>query len=162
MMNNTTPMRSVRFAILALTAGLSIVVPLASYAAVLSQAEQEKEKNKEKSKNKPMTKTESGLKYRDIKDGKKDGKNESPEVGQACVVHYTGWLWENDAKGKKFDSSVDRGEPFTFHVGESEVIKGWDEGVSTMKVGASASSSSPLTWLTASAAPAGSFRPTQL
>ncbi len=129
---NTTPTRSVRFAILALTASLSIAVPLASYAAVLSQAEQDKEKNKEKSKNKPMTKTESGLKYRDIK----DGKGEPPAVGQACVVHYTGWLWEKDAKGEQFDSSVERGEPFTFHVGESEVIKGWDEGVSTMKVGA--------------------------
>ena len=78
-----------------------------------------------------MTKTESGLKYRDTK----EGEGEVPAVGQNCVVHYTGWLWENDAKGKQFDSSVERGEPFSFHLGEREVIKGWDEGVSTMKVG---------------------------
>ena len=77
-----------------------------------------------------MTKTESGLKYRDTK----EGTGEPPAVGQNCVVHYTGWLWENDAKGKEFDSSVKR-QPFSFHVGESEVIKGWDEGVSGMKVG---------------------------
>ena len=51
------------------------------------------------------------------------------------MVDYTGWLWENDAKsGKPFDSSVKR-KPFSFHVGESEVIKGWDEGVAGMKVG---------------------------
>jgi len=50
-------------------------------------------------------------------------------------MHYTGWLWENDAKGKKFDSSRDRGQPFEFTIGVGEVIKGWDEGVATMKVG---------------------------
>jgi peptidylprolyl isomerase len=51
------------------------------------------------------------------------------------MVHYTGWLWENNAKGKKFDSSKDRGEKFSFPVGQGRVIKGWDEGVATMKVG---------------------------
>ena len=50
-------------------------------------------------------------------------------------MHYTGWLWENGAKGKKFDSSVDRGTPFSFPLGQGRVIKGWDEGVATMKVG---------------------------
>ena len=50
-------------------------------------------------------------------------------------MHYTGWLWENGAKGKKFDSSVDRGTPFEFPLGQGRVIKGWDEGVATMKVG---------------------------
>jgi FKBP-type peptidyl-prolyl cis-trans isomerase len=77
-----------------------------------------------------MKKTESGLEYRDIKVG--DGP--SPRRGQTCMVHYTGWLWQG-AKGKKFDSSVDRGRPFSFPVGEGQVIPGWDEGVATMKVG---------------------------
>ncbi len=50
-------------------------------------------------------------------------------------MDYTGWLWENGQKGKKFDSSVDRGTPFEFPIGQGRVIKGWDEGVATMKVG---------------------------
>jgi len=82
-------------------------------------------------KEKKMTKTESGLQYRDIK----EGTGEKPKTGQTCVMHYTGWLWENGAKGKKFDSSVDRGEPFDFPIGTGRVIKGWDEGVLSMKVG---------------------------
>ena len=77
-----------------------------------------------------MKKTESGLEYRDIKVG--DGP--APQRGQTCMVHYTGWLWQG-AKGKKFDSSVDRGRPFSFPVGAGQVIPGWDEGVATMKVG---------------------------
>ena len=63
------------------------------------------------------------------------GTGESPKTGQTCVMHYTGWLYTNGIKGKKFDSSVDRNEPFEFKVGVGQVIKGWDEGVSTMKVG---------------------------
>jgi peptidylprolyl isomerase len=50
-------------------------------------------------------------------------------------MHYTGWLWEKGAKGKKFDSSVDRGKPFSFQIGRGMVIKGWDEGVASMKTG---------------------------
>jgi peptidylprolyl isomerase len=50
-------------------------------------------------------------------------------------MHYTGWLYVNGAKGKKFDSSHDRGEPFEFKLGTGQVIKGWDEGIETMKVG---------------------------
>ena len=58
--------------------------------------------------------------------------------GKTVVVHYTGWLYDPAAsnnKGKKFDSSVDRGQPFTFPLGAGRVIKGWDEGVAGMKVG---------------------------
>ena len=71
--------------------------------------------------------TASGLKYVDLKEG--DGA--SPAAGQTVVVHYTGWL----TNGKKFDSSVDRKEPFSFSIGKGQVIKGWDEGVASMKVG---------------------------
>ena len=78
-----------------------------------------------------MVKTESGLSYEDTV----VGTGPSPAAGQTCVMHYTGWLWENGAKGKKFDSSVDRGQPFEFPIGRGRVIKGWDEGVATMKVG---------------------------
>lgn len=63
------------------------------------------------------------------------GVGASPKTGETCVMHYTGWLYENGQKGKKFDSSVDRGQPFEFPIGVGRVIKGWDEGVSTMKVG---------------------------
>jgi peptidylprolyl isomerase len=73
------------------------------------------------------TTTASGLQFIDIKVG--DGN--SPQTGQTVVVHYTGWL----ADGTKFDSSVDRGQPFSFIIGTGKVIKGWDEGVATMKVG---------------------------
>jgi FKBP-type peptidyl-prolyl cis-trans isomerase len=63
------------------------------------------------------------------------GTGASPKSGQICVMHYTGWLYENGQKGKKFDSSVDRNEPFEFPIGQHRVIAGWDEGVATMKVG---------------------------
>jgi peptidylprolyl isomerase len=63
------------------------------------------------------------------------GTGATPKTGQTCVMHYTGWLYENGVKGKKFDSSVDRGSPFEFKIGVGQVIKGWDEGVSTMQVG---------------------------
>jgi len=73
------------------------------------------------------TVTASGLQIIDIK----VGSGNSPQAGQTVVVHYTGWL----ADGTKFDSSVDRGQPFSFTIGTGQVIKGWDEGVATMKVG---------------------------
>jgi FKBP-type peptidyl-prolyl cis-trans isomerase FkpA len=75
--------------------------------------------------------TPSGLKITDTK----VGTGAEPKQGQTCVMHYTGWLYEGGAKGKKFDSSVDRGQPFEFPLGQHRVIAGWDEGVATMKVG---------------------------
>lgn len=75
------------------------------------------------------TQTPSGLVYND----EKVGEGVTPQKGQTVIVHYTGWLEKKD--GTKFDSSVDRGEPFSFHIGKGEVIPGWDEGVGTMKVG---------------------------
>lgn len=65
----------------------------------------------------------------------KVGEGATPKTGQTCVMHYTGWLYQNGVKGKKFDSSLDRGEPFEFAIGTHQVIRGWDEGVASMKVG---------------------------
>jgi len=79
-----------------------------------------------------MITTDSGLKYMDTV----IGTGVSPQKGQTCSVHYTGWL--NDGRGgrgKKFDSSVDRGQPLPIPIGVGRVIKGWDEGVISMKVG---------------------------
>ena len=75
--------------------------------------------------------TPSGLKYIDLA----VGTGASPKTGQTCVMHYTGWLYKDGKKGAKFDSSVDRGQPFEFPIGTGRVIKGWDEGVATMNVG---------------------------
>ena len=78
-----------------------------------------------------MTKSDSGLSHEDTV----VGSGASPQTGQTCVMHYTGWLWTNGQKGTKFDSSVDRGRPFQFTIGRGQVIKGWDEGVASMKIG---------------------------
>jgi FKBP-type peptidyl-prolyl cis-trans isomerase len=72
-----------------------------------------------------------GLKYTDTTTG--NGAAATP--GSKVSVHYTGWLYNNGAKGAKFDSSVDRGQPFQFTLGAHQVIAGWDEGVAGMKVG---------------------------
>ena len=71
--------------------------------------------------------TPSGLQYRDLE----VGTGETPQTGQTVTVHYTGTLTD----GTKFDSSLDRGQPFSFLIGKGQVIKGWDEGVGSMKVG---------------------------
>lgn len=71
--------------------------------------------------------TDSGLQYINLV----EGKGRQAELGDTATVHYTGWL----ADGTKFDSSLDRRQPFSFRVGAGQVIKGWDEGVGTMKVG---------------------------
>jgi len=66
------------------------------------------------------------------------GDGEEATTGKTVSVHYTGWLYDEgapDHKGKKFDSSRDRGEPFEFRLGAGQVIKGWDQGVEGMKVG---------------------------
>jgi FKBP-type peptidyl-prolyl cis-trans isomerase len=76
-------------------------------------------------------KTKSGLTYID----QKVGEGDEAVKGATVVVHYTGYLYEKGKRGKKFDSSVDRGQPFSFKLGAGQVIKGWDEGVQGMKVG---------------------------
>lgn len=74
-----------------------------------------------------VQKTPSGLQFIDMV----EGTGASPSSGKSVTVHYTGYLPD----GKKFDSSVDRNSPFTFVIGYGQVIKGWDEGVATMKIG---------------------------
>lgn len=67
-----------------------------------------------------------------------EGEGRAAEKGLSVIVHYTGWIYDQsqgDGRGKKFDSSLDRREPFTFVLGVGQVIKGWDEGVKDMKVG---------------------------
>ena len=71
--------------------------------------------------------TESGLKYYDLE----EGSGQSPKTGRPVVVHYTGWLED----GTMFDSSLNRGQPFSFVIGVEQVIPGWDEGVASMKTG---------------------------
>ena len=75
----------------------------------------------------PEVTTESGLKYVDVS----VGTGREAVAGNLATVHYTGWL----TNGTKFDSSVDRRDPFSFPIGSGKVIKGWDEGVAGMKVG---------------------------
>jgi peptidylprolyl isomerase len=111
------------FFVASLAALFALVASTGGRAEESGQAETKKEKK--------MTRTESGLQYLDTK----EGTGEKPKKGQTCEMHYTGWLWEDGKKGKKFDSSVDRGKPFEFTLGVGKVIKGWDEGVSTMKTG---------------------------
>jgi FKBP-type peptidyl-prolyl cis-trans isomerase FkpA len=78
------------------------------------------------------TKSESGLQFQDLV----VGTGAQASAGQQVTVHYTGWLQNPDGSaGKKFDSSVDRGQPFVFPLGAGHVIRGWDEGVAGMKVG---------------------------
>jgi peptidylprolyl isomerase len=75
--------------------------------------------------------TSSGLRIIDVK----VGSGPVPHAGQTVTVNYTGWLFVDGKKGKKFDSSLDRAQPFSFTLGQGQVIKGWDEGVATMHVG---------------------------
>jgi peptidylprolyl isomerase len=85
------------------------------------------EKKEEKAAESKEVTTDSGLKYVDLT----VGTGETPKSGETVVVHYTGTLTD----GTKFDSSKDRAEPFKFPLGQGMVIKGWDEGLATMKVG---------------------------
>ncbi len=81
-----------------------------------------------------MTTTPSGLQYEDTT----PGSGAEAGAGQHVRVHYTGWLHDpmaGNQRGRKFDSSKDRGDPFSFHLGAGQVIRGWDEGVQGMKVG---------------------------
>ncbi|HWX07636.1 MAG TPA: FKBP-type peptidyl-prolyl cis-trans isomerase [Bradyrhizobium sp.] len=116
-------MRRLQHARLPILAAIVMTVFAASQACVPTTAAAQ-------TAGKTMT-TPSGLQIIDTT----PGTGASPKPGQTCVMHYTGWLYEGGKKGKKFDSSVDRNEPFEFPIGQHRVIAGWDEGVATMKVG---------------------------
>jgi FKBP-type peptidyl-prolyl cis-trans isomerase FkpA len=109
-----------RFALLIVAAAFGV----AALTAVGTQA-QDKEKDTSKVKEKKVG--DAVLKYEDLK----EGTGGEAKKGDSVEVHYTGWL----TNGKKFDSSLDRKEPFSFKLGAGMVIKGWDEGVAGMKVG---------------------------
>jgi peptidylprolyl isomerase len=109
---------------------VSLLLAGAAAVALASPPAYADEKAEKKSESK-MVKTGTGLQYEDVV----VGTGAQPHTGQTCLVHYTVWLWENGAKGRKVDSSVDRGKPLEFQLGVSPMIKGWTEGVSTMKVG---------------------------
>jgi peptidylprolyl isomerase len=102
------------------------VVALAGLGTVLAFTAPGSAQEKKEEKKKVVT-TKSGLKYEDLK----EGTGAEAKKGDTVEVHYTGTL----TNGKKFDSSLDRGQPFSFKLGAGQVIKGWDEGVAGMKVG---------------------------
>ncbi|ACK51280.1 peptidylprolyl isomerase FKBP-type [Methylocella silvestris BL2] len=101
-----------------LTAAYALVAPAVALAPQPAAAADE-------------TVTKTGLRLIDTQPGAGD----TPKPGQTVSVHYTGWLYADGKKGKKFDSSLDRGQPFSFTIGQGQVIQGWDEGVATMRVG---------------------------
>nr|WP_243323003.1 FKBP-type peptidyl-prolyl cis-trans isomerase [Geothrix sp. SG200] len=103
--------------------------PLAAQTTAPARKRAQAPRNKKKVP--AMITTLTGLQYVDTQ----IGTGALPQRGQRCSVHYTGWLSDHGKKGKKFDSSLDRGEPLVFPVGVGRVIKGWDEGLMTMKVG---------------------------
>jgi peptidylprolyl isomerase len=86
-----------------------------------------------KPKGKSMQKTDSGILYEIITEAPEGAA--TPKAGQVVTAHYTGWINDGGQPGEKFDSSVDRGQPFQFVVGVGQVIKGWDETMLNMKVG---------------------------
>jgi peptidylprolyl isomerase len=102
-------------------------LPKTNAAPLVAQAADLKPATAPTTEKKEMTTTDSGLQYTDLV----EGNGASPEKGKTVTVHYTGTLQD----GTKFDSSRDRNDPFKFKIGVGQVIKGWDEGVATMKVG---------------------------
>jgi peptidylprolyl isomerase len=119
-----------RLAIACLAATL-LGMPLAAQKAPKVKTTKGKTAASTPKKEPTMITTPSGLQYLETA----VGTGACPTPGQTVLVHYTGWLSENGSKGKKFDSSLDRGEALAFPVGTGRVIKGWDEGLLTMKLG---------------------------
>lgn len=120
-------MRGVEKLIVLLLLAVAIAIPACSQKEAKGSGETAPQTAQPAAVNAETIKTASGLAYQDVK----PGTGAVPVSGKQVKVHYTGWL-EN---GTKFDSSVDRGEPFVFPIGAGQVIPGWDEGVLSMKVG---------------------------
>ena len=118
-MNRTFKTAALVCAASALAAAAAFSLPLEEK---LAQPAASATKSEEKTSK--MTKTPSGLQYEDTV----VGTGASPKTGQTCVMHYTGWLWESEQKGKKFDSSVDRGQPFEFQIGRGDGDQGLGRG----------------------------------
>jgi len=110
---------------------MPLVLGVSEQAAAAAQQAAPKVAKPAKPKEPKMITTDSGLKYIDMV----VGTGTAPQRGQQCMVHYTGWLSDKGQRGKKFDSSVDRGQPLPIPIGVGRVIKGWDEGLMSMKVG---------------------------
>jgi FKBP-type peptidyl-prolyl cis-trans isomerase FkpA len=113
---------------------VSILLGIAcgSFAGPLPASGAEEPTGRATTENTMNTKTDSGLEFKDLV----VGTGAQAAAGQHVTVHYTGWLQNPDGSaGKKFDSSLDRGQPFDFPLGAGRVIRGWDEGVAGMKVG---------------------------
>ena len=108
---------------------LSVILILSGVGAYAWTAKDDKQMTNKSE----QIKLSSGLRYEILKAGSSE---KTAQNGNTAVVHYTGWLaLKDDALGRKFDSSLDRGQPFSFVVGAHRVIRGWDEGVAGMKVG---------------------------
>jgi peptidylprolyl isomerase len=121
----------------------NIMVYLAGCALLLTLPScwNKKDETKEKEKRKEIEKTEILKTTKNKHDLQSEMLQESkskapkPKRGQTVKVHYTGWLSKDGKPGKKFDSSIDRNQPFEFTVGMRRVIQGWDQGLLEMKVG---------------------------
>jgi len=120
-------MRNVEKIIVLLLLIVAIVIPACSQKEAKTGAEKTTVAEPQAATQTGAVKNPSGLSYTDLV----PGKGAAPVSGKTVTVHYTGWLED----GKKFDSSLDRGQPFAFRIGAGEVIPGWDEGVMSMKVG---------------------------
>lgn len=110
-----------------------LLLPSLGFAKGETSADQTSTTQENTMKEPEMIKLPSGISYQILKPANPGAA--SPEKGNTVSVHYTGWLDDHGKPGKKFDSSVDRGSPFTFTVGVGQVIKGWDLGVMNMKEG---------------------------
>lgn len=110
-----------------------VVVILATSGCSWSASKKNDNKDVVTKKDNQVNTLVTGLKYIVLKEAPAEAQK--PTKGAKASVHYTGWLDNNGKEGKKFDSSVDRGQPFEFNVGIGQVIKGWDLGVADMKVG---------------------------